>query len=184
MAQRDQVRRMGKTVHDIMAGDPFLDAIAEAASDENTLAQLKANPKAHLQGKVRGIPDEMKVEFREGPPWRIRLGLSGEGVRYHCEVRSGDRGPETHRVDRARFRVLAKQVHDNMASDAFLDALEETARDQKALAALRANPRAHLQSKGLSIPDEVDVEVTEGSLCLCKCWDLKNIRFCLCFCIG
>ncbi len=64
------------------------------------------------------------------------------------------RGPETDAKDRGRLKRLERAVHDIMGSDAFLEALEETRTDGRALAELKANPKAHLGRKGIGIPEE------------------------------
>ena len=73
---------------------------------------------------------------------------------------------------RDEFRRMGRQVHDIVGADAFLDALVEVERDERARGQLKANPKAHLQGKGLRIPDEVEVGVSEGSNCiwLCSGW--------------
>lgn len=71
---RGRLKRLEKQVHDIVESDAFLDAIAEAATDEKALGELKANPKAHLERKgVKKLPDEVEVEFSEESPWCIRI---------------------------------------------------------------------------------------------------------------
>lgn len=178
MAQRDQIRRIGNQLHDIVGSDAFLDAVVEFAAGERALARLKANPRAHLKGKGLRIPDEMSVEFTGGTPWRLSLSLTAERtVRYGAEVSSGGAGPESDPKDRGRFKRLHKEVRERLVSDTFLDALEEAARDGRALAEYKANPRAQLKKKGINISDELEVKVTEGSLCChwecCRVWGIK-----------
>lgn len=179
--RRDEFRGMGRQVHDIVGGDAFLDALVEVERDESARGQLKANPKAHLQGKGLRIPDEMSVEFTEEPDWGIRLSVTGEGgVRSGFQVRSGYRGRETDPNDRGEFKRSLRQVHDIVDSDAFIDANLEAASDERALAQLKANPRAYLQEKRSRIPDELEVEVTEASPhCYWTCWKWWCFRFCV-----
>ena len=81
----------------------------------------------------------------------------------------GQQGPETDPKDRARARRLDKVVNDVLGSDAFYDLLEEVGTDEMAMAELKANPRAHLKRKGISIPEEVEVEVTGEATCIKVC---------------
>ena len=168
-SRRDQERRMAGILHKIAADDVLIDAIVQAVSNERDLAQLRVNPRAHFHGQGSRIPDEVSVEFVEGPPPGVRFTLSGKGVRHSFEAHSGERGAEADPEERARFRRLESQVHRNFVSDALLDALDEADRDQKVLADLKADPRAYLQGKGISVADEVDVRVTEGSHCYWVC---------------
>lgn len=187
--RRRELKRLGSQVHDVVGNDAFLDALVELAEDERAVGQLRANPRTHLRGKGLPIPDEMSVEFTEGPPWGISLSLTGEdGLRYGAEVRSGQRGPESELKDRGRFRRLHRQVRDDTDSDAFLDALEESASDTRALAEFKANPRAHLQRKGRRIADEVEVEVSEverstRSVCIRLCVRVGFFLICITVCI-
>ena len=94
------------------------------------------------------------------------------------------RGPETDPKDRGRLRRLQREVGKVMGSDVFVDSIEEARTDAKAMAALKANPRAHLKSKGVAISDEVEVEVTEeSSWCLTLCYYWWWLRFCCRVCI-
>ena len=92
------------------------------------------------------------------------------------------RGPETDPKDRARMKRLDRQISDIMESDAFLDVLVEDTTDGQALASMKANPRAHLQGKRVTIPDEVDVDCTEGSIfSLCYSYYFWGFRITRCF---
>ncbi len=93
------------------------------------------------------------------------------------------RGPEKDPKDRGRLRKLGQQVHEIMASDAFLDAIVEASTDEKALGELKANPKAHLERKGVKLPAEVDVEFSEESpWCITFCWGWWIFRVCYRFC--
>ncbi len=94
------------------------------------------------------------------------------------------RGPETDVKDRGRLKRLERAVHDIMGSDAFLEALEEARTDGRALAELKANPKAHLGRKGIGIPEEVEVEFSEESpWCVYLCYYWWWYRFCCSACI-
>lgn len=98
--------------------------------------------------------------------------------------RGKQRGPETDPKDRGRLRRLQREVSRVMQSDDFVDSLVEARTDEKAMAALKANPRAHLKSKRVTVPDEVDVEVTEeSSICVTLCFYWWWIRVCCRACI-
>ena len=93
------------------------------------------------------------------------------------------RGPETDPKDRGRLRRLQKEMSRVMQSDDFTDSLVEARADGKAMAALKANPRAHLKGKGVALPDEVDVEVTEESpWCIVICFGWWIFWWCTWIC--
>lgn len=73
------------------------------------------------------------------------------------------RGPEKNPKDRARLQRMEKQMHEITSSNRFRDALEEVGIDPKAMAELKANPRAHFGKKGIKFPDEVEVGYKEES---------------------
>lgn len=94
------------------------------------------------------------------------------------------KGPETDPKDRGRLKRLQRQVRDIMGNDAFVDAIVEAATDGKAMAALKANPRAHLKGKRITVPDELDVEFSEESpWCIGLCYSWWIFRFCCWACI-
>lgn len=180
--RRGELRRMGEIMRRTTAGDTFYSALEKVATDEMALAELKANPRAYLQEKARVIPAEASVEFIEGPPWGIRLSLAGEGgVRYTFEAHKT--GSETDPIDRAQATDSERQVHESVMSDAFLDAVDEAESDERVWAAFKANPKAHLQGKGISIPEDVFLEATERSPhCYWWCWTWWCFRICIIIC--
>lgn len=180
--RRAELRRMGEIMRRTTASDTFYSALEEVGADEKALAELKADPRAYLQEKVRVIPNEASVEFIEGPPWGIRLSLAGEGgVRYTFEAHKAD--SENDPKDRAQLSLLGRQVHEIIMSDAFLGAVDEAEADQSVWAALKADPKAHLQGKGISIPEDVFVEATERSPhCYWWCWTWWCFRICIIIC--
>ncbi len=91
-------------------------------------------------------------------------------------------GPETDPKDRARLRRMDKEINDIMGSDAFLDVLVEATTDDNALKALMANPKAHLQGKRITVPDEVDVTCSKGSVfTLCYSYYFWGFRITRCY---
>ncbi len=182
---RGELRRAGEAMRGIMASGAFVDALEQAATDARGLAELKANPRAYVEGKGRSIPDEASVEFVEGPPWSILLSFAlRDGVRYTCEVRTAQKEPTSEPLNRTRLGQMTRQMHEDLTSDTLLDAVEQASSNPRVLAEFKADPRAHLESRGLRIPDEIEVDVTEGSICVRKCWTDGYIgRFQLKFCI-
>jgi len=93
------------------------------------------------------------------------------------------RGPETDPGERGRLKRLQREVGKIVESDAFVDAIVESHRDEKARAALKANPKAHLKGKGVVFPDEVDVKVTEESpWCIVVCFTWWVFTWCVWIC--
>ena len=157
-----KAKRMRSALLEVTSDDAFLDALVEAHSKENARAQLKANPKSHLQGKV-AIPDEMNVEFTEDAgTWGVRLSFDeGERRASGVDIRTGQgKGPETDPSDRERYRRLQRELLNILTSDAYLDTVAEHEENEGKHAEFKADARAQLQAKGIRIPDEVEVEVS------------------------
>ncbi len=180
---------MQNVLYNIMVSDTFLSGIELAASEDNPLAKMRSTPRSPLQETWRDIPDEVIVEFADMAPWSFRLSLIGEGnVRCSVEVRAVDRDPKTGPIERDRMRHLYEEIHVTMASDVFLGAIEEAEMDASVLAQFKANPRGHLERKGVrTIPDGVEIEVLELANCYCCSCTVGSLEtvgikvsFCLC----
>jgi hypothetical protein len=97
-----------------------------------------------------------------------------------AQERIEKRGPEQDPSDVERVRRLEKELDEIMDSDAFRGAMAESARDTTARAKAAANPRAYLQSKGIRLPEGVEVKFSEEfSHCYCYTYD-RTYRKCVC----
>ncbi len=171
---RAKVKRTRKTLLDVTTDDAFFDDLAEAAREEGARAKLKTNPKSHLREKGRHIPDEISVEFMDDHgTWGIRLSFDeGEGRGNGFDVR-GTQGEDAEAGpgDRGRYHRLQRELHDLLTDDRYLDAVESHEESESAHGAFKADPKGQLEAKGLSVPDEVEVEVSvEVSNPSYQCW--------------
>ena len=66
--KRNELRRMGSVVEQLLANDNFISAAVEGHNNEQSRAELKANPRAFLQGKGPDIPSEVDLEFLDETP--------------------------------------------------------------------------------------------------------------------
>lgn len=183
--KRNELRRMGSVIDDLFANDNFISAAVEGHNNAQSRAELKANPRAFLQGKGPDIPSELELEFLDETPPRLRLIMKGNGVSTSAELRSGDKRPSTDPKAVAEFRRMGREAHRVMASDAMLDVVEEAIADAELQKQFKADPRAYLGGKGIRIPDNVNFEVAEKSNpWLCWCWDVCSgcccVRVCAC----
>ena len=69
--------------------------------------------------------------------------------------------PKERRKNRGRLKQKANRLHDLAVDDRLLDALEEARSDNSALAKFRADPQGYIQSKGVNVPDDMEVEFDE-----------------------
>lgn len=185
--KRKELKRMGSVIEQLLANDNFISAAVEAHNNEQSRAQLKANPRAFFQGKGSDIPSELDLEFIDEAPPLLRLIVNGDGVSAGVELRSGDKSPSTEPKAVAEFRRLTREAHRAMASDAMLDVAEEAIANAELLKQFSADPKAYLGGKGIRIPDNVKFEVTEtANPCCCWYWDYCTDCTCyrvwLCWC--
>jgi hypothetical protein len=68
-----------------------------------------------------------------------------------------------------------------LANDQVLNALEEASRDRDTLEKARSNPKAFLKRKGVEVPRNMKLELSNGNHNLSK---LAGITLCLKGCIG
>ena len=73
------------------------------------------------------------------------------------------KGPEKRAKDRNRLRGVGVELQATVLGDAFIDALEGARKRKSTRDLLKANPKAYLQGKGVNIPNDVEVEFTEGN---------------------
>ena len=78
------------------------------------------------------------------------------------------------------MRGLATKVQQMATTDEFLDAIEDARVDPGEFGRLKANPRSYFQGKGVGIPRNVEVELTEESswmVCFYYYWYYR-VRYC------
>lgn len=169
--KRKELKRMGSVLDDLFANDNFISAAVEGHNNEQSRADLKANPREFFQGKGSDIPSELDLEFIDETPPRLRLSVNGDGVSVSTEVRVGDKPPSTDPKAVAEFRRLGREARRVITSDAMVDIAEEAIANPELLKQFAAVPRAYLANKGIRLPDNVNFEVTDKSnpLC-CTCW--------------
>ena len=100
-------------------------------------------------------------------------------MRYATERPEAER-PERRAKDRSRLRGIGLELNSMVLGDRFNDAMEDVRKRRSTRDQLKANPKAFLQGKGVNIPDEVDVEFTEGSsylVCFYYYWYYR-IQYC------
>lgn len=190
--RREELRRIGSVINDVFANDNFISAAVEARNNEQSQAQVKANPRAYFQGKGSDIPSELDLEFIDETPPRLRLSVKGDGVSASSEIRSGDKPPSTDPKAVAEFRRIGREARRVLASDAMADVVEEAIADAELRIQFAADPRAYLAGKGVHIPRNVKLEVSEKTnpvTWLCVCWpecvnfSLCHTYDCFCWCI-
>ena len=150
-----KAKRIRSALIEVTSDDAFLDALIEAHSEGNARAQLKANPRSHLQGKGRPIPDEMNVEFTEDAgTWGVRLSFDeGEGRASGVDIRTGQsQSPETDPSDRGRYRRLQRELQNILTSDAYLDTVAEHEENEGSHAEFKADARASFKRKESVFP--------------------------------
>ena len=73
------------------------------------------------------------------------------------------RGPERRSKDRSRLRGIGLDLNATVLGDAFNDAMEDARKTKATRDQLKVDPKAYLLGKGVNLPNEVEVEFTEGS---------------------
>ncbi|MHC4179348.1 MAG: hypothetical protein ACYSWU_17685 [Planctomycetota bacterium] len=160
---------MGKELARIIEDDKFISAAVEAHNKEESGAEFKANHKAYFKGKGCDIADEIGVTFVDDDSPRLRLTMKGNGASVGAELQSPDKGPSSDPKAVADFKRLSREAGNAITSDAMLDAAEEAMADATIRKNFKADPKAHLAQKGVRIPEEVKVDVSEKANPL-FCW--------------
>ena len=94
------------------------------------------------------------------------------------------RGPEQSAAEKGRHRRLAKKAQDLVVSDGFIEAIEKARTDMAERARLKANPKAYLRGRGLTIPNELRIELTEGNsylICVYYYYFRYRVQYCYWF---
>ena len=95
------------------------------------------------------------------------------------------RGPENSAADKARHRRLSRKAQDLIVSDRFIDAIEKARTDGVERGRLKANPKAYLRGRGMTIPNELRIELTDGnSFLICVYYYYFQYRIQYCFWFG
>lgn len=176
---RRELRQRGRALDEMVASEAFFRALEEIAEDENNLTQLKADPRAYLRGRAIRLPDDVAVDFEEEEPWHLRFSTRREGHELSVQFQRPERQARADPRALARSQALAQQVRNIMDSDAFFDVTEQAATDERVFEEMQADPKAYLQSKGIRVPDEVDVELAGGSYgCFTFCFRFCFLRWC------
>ena len=94
------------------------------------------------------------------------------------------RGPENSAADKGRHRRLAKKAQDLLTSDGFIDAVEKARTSMTARASLKANPKSYLRGQGMTVPNELRIELTDGNsflICVYYYYFQYRIQYCYWF---
>ena len=181
-------RRRISSLHEIATDDVLLDALAEAAKDENVRRELKKDLREHLKKKGRHLPEDVKVEsFEEGGSWGFRFQVKGSDGTSSVHFTSGaSPGAKSGGEDRAHYKRASAEAERLITSDPALDAIEEALANAQAREQFKRDPKGHLKGKGISIPDDVTVKVSEKSnpgFCVFACARFSDWLVCAGLCV-
>lgn len=159
---RNEVKRRRKVLHDVLDDDVVVQALIESLGDPAARAQLKSDPKGQLERKGGRIPAEVQVEsVEDGTSSGIRLVIKGKNASSGVELKvEGGKALDTSPAARAKHKRLNDEISRAIASDATLDALDQSGNDR---GAAKKDPKGYLKAKGLDVPDDVEVKFVEKS---------------------
>jgi hypothetical protein len=151
MTEHSQEQHLARIAGDIMFGDQYLDLLDRIYSEQLTMSEFETNPKYFLIRHGIPIPEGIDVLIHE----KGSLGKPGR-VDFHW----GDSVPiarEETLAARRKFRSLAHQAWSTIHSPEMRSLVKTMTGDPAALKAFASDPKAYLQTRGISVPDGIDV---------------------------
>ena len=178
---RNELKRRAKVLERIITNNDFISAAVEAHNSVESRSRFSANERAYFREHRSDIPDEVAVEFTDGTPPILRLTINGEGIQAGVKLYPSDEPPNTDPRLIARYRNKVKETVGLTVSDVLLDAVEEAFSDEQFRQDFSADPTAHLQKRGLSIPTEAEIKVTVKAGSRLICWAIATCYMCSCW---